>query len=64
MGFETVEIVTKFDDADHTDRVYWWSQSPNDRLAHALMLRRLNYGTDRVSARLQRVLEITQHPPR
>ena len=64
MDFQTVDIVTKFDDADHADRVFWWSQSPNDRLAHALMLRRLNYGTDRVSARLQRVLEIIQRPRR
>jgi len=33
-------------------------------LQHALELRRMNYGTDRVSSRLQRVLEITQRTPR
>jgi len=37
---------------------------PEARLKHALELRKVNYGTDRVSSRLQRVLEITQRPSR
>jgi hypothetical protein len=44
---------------DNGDREYWWSRTPEERLAHVEMLRRINYG-DAATARLQRVLEITE----
>ena len=45
---------------DETDeRVYWHSRTPQERLRQVEMLRRINYG-HRATARLQRVLEITE----
>jgi hypothetical protein len=46
-----------FDDAD--DKQYWLAQTPYARLRHIEYLRQINYG-HRATARLQRVLEITQ----
>jgi hypothetical protein len=57
-------IVTSHSDAANIDRAFWATQTPEARLKHALELRKVNYGTDRVSSRLQRVLEITQRPSR
>jgi hypothetical protein len=59
-----VSIDTSFDDADQSDRLYWWKQSPEARLVHVMTLRRLNYGGDRVSTRLSRVLEVAERSPR
>ena len=53
-------VVTNFEDAAADDRAYWHSQTPEACLQHALELRRINYGTDRASARIERVLEITR----
>ena len=45
---------------DETDeRVYWHSRTPQERLRQVEILRRINYG-HRATARLQRVLEITE----
>ncbi len=52
--------VTNFEDAAAADRAYWHLQTPEACLQHALELRRINYGADRVSARIERVLEITR----
>ena len=41
-----------------SDKDYWFSVSPMDRIRHIEVLRRINYG-HRAAARLQRVLEIT-----
>ena len=60
----SIEVVGSFAEAAQADKEYWLSQTPHARLQHALELRRMNYGTDRVSSRLQRVLEITQRTPR
>ena len=61
---KTVEVVASHEEVAQLDKAYWARQTPEARLRHALELRRINYGTDRVSSRLQRVLEITQRPPR
>jgi hypothetical protein len=42
------------------DKGYWLAQSPYERLRAVETLRRLNYGVRQSTARLQRVLEITQ----
>ena len=60
----SIEVVGSFAEAAQSDKEYWSTQTPLARLQHALELRRMNYGTDRVSSRLQRVLEITQRTPR
>ena len=60
----SIEVVGSFAEAAKSDKEFWLNQTPLARLQHALELRRMNYGTDRVSSRLQRVLEITQRTPR
>lgn len=46
-----------FDDSE--DKAYWLSRPPQERLQHIGTLRRMNYG-HRATARLQRLLEITE----
>ncbi|HEY7545389.1 MAG TPA: hypothetical protein VID27_10925 [Blastocatellia bacterium] len=41
------------------DKAYWLSKTPQERLQHIEILRRINYG-DRATARLQRVLEVVK----
>jgi hypothetical protein len=50
-------VTSLFDDSD--DKAYWLSRSPEERLRHMEILRRINYGTQ-ATARLQRVLELAQ----
>ncbi|MFN9286467.1 MAG: hypothetical protein ACK6EB_00265, partial [Planctomyces sp.] len=50
-----------FDDSEQ--RLWWHRQSPEIRLQHMAALRKMNYG-DESAARLQRVLEIAELPPR
>ena len=61
---KSFEIVSSHHDAAQSDKEFWATQSPQERLQHVLELSRMNYGIDRVSSRLQRVLEITQRPQR
>jgi len=42
------------------DKGYWLAQSPYERLRAVETLRTLNYGVRQSTARLQRVLEVTQ----
>jgi hypothetical protein len=41
------------------EKAYWLARTPYERLKQVEILRRINYGT-RATARLQRVLEITE----
>ncbi len=61
---KVISIATSHSDAANIDRAFWATQTPQARLKHALELRKVNYGADQVSSRLQRVLEITQRPSR
>jgi hypothetical protein len=42
------------------DRVYWHSRTPQERLAALELMRQKTYGHDPATAKLQRVIEITQ----
>jgi hypothetical protein len=46
------------------DKTYWLSKTPYERLEAVDILRRLNYGERQSTARLKRVLEITQRASR
>ena len=46
--------------APSDDKGYWLAQSPYERLRAVETLRKLNYGLGQSTARLQRVLEVTQ----
>lgn len=50
-----ISVVPHFDESDERD--YWLSRTPQERLRHIEVLRRINYG-HRAAAGLQRVLEI------
>jgi hypothetical protein len=50
-----LSVVPLFDDSD--EKRYWHSRSPAERLRHAELLRRINYG-HRATARLEWVLEV------
>ncbi|MEN0110169.1 MAG: hypothetical protein AAF805_05560, partial [Planctomycetota bacterium] len=51
--------VTTLDDESH-DREFWWSKTQAERLAAMQYLRRINYGSERTAARLQRVLRVVE----
>ncbi|MDO8389446.1 MAG: hypothetical protein Q7V57_03080 [Actinomycetota bacterium] len=59
-----IEVVDGFEAADRCDREFWWSRTPHERLLALQQMRVLNYGTDRATARLQRVLEVVERPRR
>lgn len=46
-------------DEESDDKAYWLLRSPQERLRHLEILRRINYG-HRATARLQRVLEFAK----
>lgn len=50
-------VATSFDNSD--EKAYWLSRTPQERLQHMELLRRINYG-HRATERLQRVLEIAE----
>ena len=55
-----IEVAGSFDEADAADRRYWHSQTPQRRLLYMEYLRRINYGTQCATQRLQRVLEFAE----
>lgn len=54
--------VISFKEAQAEDRRYWHSKSPSERLLALEFLRRMNYGHDPATARVQRHLEIVERP--
>lgn len=50
-------VASLFDDSD--EKAYWLSRTPQERLRHMELLRRINYGR-RATARLQRFFEFAQ----
>lgn len=47
---------------DNNELVYWRSKTPLERLEAIEINRRMVYGHDKATSRLQRFLEITQLP--
>ena len=58
MDKTAFSVVALTDEPDEKD--YWHGKSPQERLEAVELLRQLNYGYDPATARLQRVLEITE----
>ena len=54
--------VSSLDDYEEEEKRYWLSCEPAVRLNAIEINRRMVYGTDRTTARLQRVLEIADLP--
>jgi hypothetical protein len=56
-------IFSVADLADESDeRTFWAHQTPADRLIALELLRQVMYGYDPLTARLQRVLTVAEHP--
>jgi hypothetical protein len=53
-------VFSSFAEAEAADRAYWHSRTPEERLLAVELMRQSAYGYDQATARLQRVLEITQ----
>jgi hypothetical protein len=54
-------VFSSFEEADRKDKEYWLSRTPQERLQHMELLRRINHGSA-ATTRLQRVLEIAERP--
>jgi hypothetical protein len=52
--------VTTHKESEREDRVYWLSRSPQERLRQVEFLRELNYGSEVLNQRLQRVLTVSE----
>jgi hypothetical protein len=55
----TLRVLT-FAQAEAEDRRYWLEQPPLERLRHLELLRELNYGSEVINQRLQRVLTVSE----
>ncbi|CAN0331974.1 unnamed protein product [Phaeothamnion confervicola] len=60
----TLQVFSSFAEAEESDRQYWWSQTAEARMAHLEELRRIAYGYDPATSRLQRFLEVVERPGR
>ena len=52
--------VVPLGEQDEADRKYWLSKSPQERLEGVETIRRILYGYDPATVRLQRVLEVAK----
>ena len=55
------EVTSLFDES--SDKSYWLSRTPQERLAALELMRQIAYGYDPTVTRLQRVLEVIERPP-
>jgi hypothetical protein len=53
-----IQITSLFDES--SDKKYWLSKTPLERLEAVELMRQIVYGYDPATTRLQRVFEITQ----
>ena len=54
----TISIASLKDETD--EKVYWFSKTPQERIAAMEVMRKIIYGYDPTTTRLQRVFEITE----
>ncbi|OPZ23870.1 MAG: hypothetical protein BWZ02_03057 [Lentisphaerae bacterium ADurb.BinA184] len=57
-----VVVGSVWDDSD--EKGFWLTKTPDERLEAMELLREIAYGHDSTTARLQRVLETAEFPPR
>jgi hypothetical protein len=55
-----VLTVVDLEEGESRDRAYWHSRSPFERIEAVEIQRRMVYGEDRVTSRLQRFLEVAE----
>ena len=54
----TISIASLKDETD--EKVYWFSKTPQERIAAMEVMRKIIYGYDPTTTRLQRFFEITE----
>lgn len=52
-----LETCDSFEEAEERDRAYWRSRTPEERMEALEVMRRIFYGEDRCTGRIERVLE-------
>jgi len=57
-----VTAVSSFEEADAQDRAYWHSKTPQERMEALEQIRQVGYGYDSTSVRIQRFVEVAEHP--
>jgi hypothetical protein len=57
MDKTVITVSSLFDESD--EKAYWLSRTPQERLQHVEILRRINYG-DAALGQIQKVLEIVE----
>ena len=57
---KTALSVISLTEAAVDDKKFWWSKTPEERLAAVELLRQIHYGYDPSTERLQRVLAIAE----
>ena len=60
----TIQVFNSFEEAEKSQREYWWKQSPLERLKQAKFIREINYGRDDSTQRLPRFFEVVTQIPR
>lgn len=50
-------VFDSFEEADAADAAYWRSRTPEERLAHLELLRRINYG-ERAAGKIERIIVV------
>jgi hypothetical protein len=58
LNKKVLRIISITDDVD--DKSYWLKKKPQERIAFIEFLRKINYGKDATSSRLQRFFEIAE----
>jgi hypothetical protein len=61
---KTAFAVVSLFEADAADKAYWRAQTPQARLEALELMRQVAYGYDPATARLERILEVVERPPR
>jgi len=56
--------VTSFAEAEKSDREYWRSRTPDERLEALELSRQIAYGYDPTTRGLSRFFEVAEFPPR
>ena len=56
----SVISVVRLDEQEEEDKRYWRAKTPHERLEALETMRRIAYGYDSTTARLQRVLEVAR----
>ena len=61
LNKQTLSVASLMDEND--EKIYWLSQTPTQRLDALELMRKIVYGYDPLTTRLQRILTVTELSP-